>query len=96
MNEENTLPKISNYKSKIILLLLVIVTVISLVYIMQERTKRAPDFQAKIYPSMEEYFQLNDHIGTPILLNFWASWCVPCEVEFPHIQKMREKYIPPR
>ena len=54
MNEENTLPKISNYKSKIILLLLVIVTVISLVYIMQERTKRAPDFQAKIYPSMEE------------------------------------------
>ena len=92
MNEENTLPKISNYKSKIILLLLVIVTVISLVYIMQERTKRAPNFQAKIYPSMEEYFQLNDHIGTPILLNFWASWCVPCEVEFPHIQKMREKY----
>ena len=92
MNEENTLTKISNYKSEIILLLLVIFTVIAFVFILQERTKRAPDFHAKIYPSMDETFHLNENIGTPILINFWASWCVPCEVEFPHIQKIREKY----
>ena len=92
MDEENTLPKISHYKSEIILFLLVIITVVSIVFIMQERTKRAPDFQAKIFPSMDETFELKANIGTQILINFWVSWCVPCEVEFPHIQKMREKY----
>ena len=92
MNEGNPIPKISNYKSEIVLLLLVVVAVITLIFIMQERTKRAPDFEAEIYPTLEETFNLNENIGTPILINFWASWCVPCEVEFPHIQKMREKY----
>lgn len=92
MNEENSIPKISNYKSEIVLLLFVVVAVIAFLFIMQERTKRAPDFESKIYPNLEETFNLNENIGTPILINFWASWCVPCEVEFPHIQKMREKY----
>ena len=92
MNEGNPIPKISNYKSEIVLLLLVVVAVITLIFIMQERTKRAPDFEAEIYPTLEETFNLNENIGTPILINFWASWCVPCEVEFPHIQKMRDKY----
>ena len=92
MNEENFIPKISNYKSEIVLLLFVVVAVIAFLFIMQERTKRAPDFESKIYPGLEETFNLNENIGTPILINFWASWCVPCEVEFPHIQKMREKY----
>ena len=92
MNEGNSIPKISNYKSEIVLLLLVVVAVITLIFIMQERTKRAPDFEAEIYPTLEETFNLNENIGTPILINFWASWCVPCEVEFPHIQKMRDKY----
>jgi len=92
MNEGNSIPKISDYKSEIVLLLLVVVAVITLIFIMQERTKRAPDFEAEIYPTLEETFNLNENIGTPILINFWASWCVPCEVEFPHIQKMRDKY----
>ena len=29
---------------------------------------------------------LNDFAGQPILLKFWATWCVPCRTEFPFIE----------
>lgn len=35
-----------------------------------------------------------DHVrglNSPVtLVNFWASWCEPCKVEFPHILKIRK------
>ncbi len=27
-----------------------------------------------------------------VILNFWATWCKPCLIEFPSIVKMKEKY----
>jgi len=27
-----------------------------------------------------------------VLVNFWASWCEPCKVEFPHIMELRQRY----
>lgn len=28
----------------------------------------------------------------PVLVNFWATWCIPCIEEFPYIMKLKENY----
>jgi len=30
--------------------------------------------------------------GRPLLINFWATWCVPCREEFPDLVKLRAAY----
>ena len=35
---------------------------------------------------------LADYHGKVVCLNFWATWCPPCQREMPEIQKLSEKY----
>lgn len=42
------------------------------------------------FDGLETYFnQKND---TLYVVNFWATWCVPCVKELPHFEKMNKKY----
>lgn len=36
--------------------------------------------------------KLSDFAGEPIVLNFWASWCGPCQMEMPHFEEAYKTY----
>ena len=50
----------------------------------------APDFTMLDMEGNE--VTLASFFGKPIVLNFWASWCGPCKMEMPEIQKFYDKY----
>ena len=49
-----------------------------------------PDFT--VYDMDGNKVRLSDHFGKKILLNFWTTWCVPCQAEMPLLQATYEKY----
>ncbi len=36
--------------------------------------------------------KLQDYRGKPVVLNFWATWCVPCATEMPLLNEMQKRY----
>jgi thiol-disulfide isomerase/thioredoxin len=42
--------------------------------------------------SKKTTIELNKEPTPIILLNFWASWCIPCLKEFPSLVQFQEKY----
>jgi thiol-disulfide isomerase/thioredoxin len=36
--------------------------------------------------------KLADYRGKPVVLNFWATWCVPCATEMPLLAEMQKRY----
>lgn len=39
-------------------------------------------------------FLLSDFRGRPIVLNIWATWCVPCRKEMPSLDRLQAKVDP--
>lgn len=52
--------------------------------------KPAPDFEAKNLSG--EVIQLSKLRGKVVVLDFWATWCGPCKMAFPFVQKVYEKF----
>jgi thiol-disulfide isomerase/thioredoxin len=38
--------------------------------------------------------RVNDFRGKPVVLNFWATWCVPCRSEMPVLVEAAKEYGP--
>ncbi len=50
----------------------------------------APDFSSQRLDGTT--VQLGQYRGKPVLLNFWATWCGPCQDEMPLLQRASDRY----
>lgn len=50
----------------------------------------APDFSYKTIDGKDG--TLSSFQGKIVLINFWATWCAPCVVEFPKLVKLAEDH----
>ncbi|MEG1505299.1 MAG: TlpA disulfide reductase family protein [Lachnospiraceae bacterium] len=55
----------------------------------ENTVEKAPDFVMQ--DSQGNKLPLSEKFGKPIVMNFWASWCPPCQSEMPLFQKMYDE-----
>ena len=53
----------------------------------------APDFRATDL-SNDSVRTLADYRGQVVLLNIWATWCQPCRVEMPSMERLYQEFGP--
>ena len=56
----------------------------------EEAVERVPDFT--VTDGEGNPVKLSDFFGSPIVLNFWASWCGPCQYEMPDFEEAYHQY----
>jgi cytochrome c biogenesis protein CcmG/thiol:disulfide interchange protein DsbE len=52
--------------------------------------KRVPDFTLTTFDG--EQYSIEDYRGEVVLVNFWASWCKPCEQEAAELEQAWQNF----
>ncbi|AZO93894.1 TlpA disulfide reductase family protein [Halocella sp. SP3-1] len=60
------------------------------IHVGTEIGEKAPDFTLPLINNEE--ISLSDLRGKKVFLNFWATWCPPCQIEMPAIQKLNDHH----
>lgn len=56
------------------------------------RGQAAPAFELPVLDGNGKRVSLASLRGKPVILNFWASWCGPCKLEHPVLDRAAELY----
>lgn len=56
----------------------------------KQEVNKAIDFDME--NSNGEKVNLSDFFGKPIVVNFWATWCGPCQNELPYFEEAYKQY----
>ena len=50
----------------------------------------APDWQ--LISAEGQAHSLSSYRGRVVVMDFWATWCIPCATVMPHMQKLHQKF----
>ncbi len=51
-----------------------------------------PEFHAATLDGSNRTKSIADYKGDVVLINLWATWCGPCVIEMPSIQRLYDRY----
>ena len=80
-------------------IVLAVLLIVQPVYAFHQATAGQPTSnQAKVAPAFQlkdlqgRRIRLSDYRGKVVLINFWATWCAPCQAEMPELVKLQREY----